>query len=168
MDKGINTNRLILRPIKISDAEAVFSWGSDPRVNKTVIYPLYTKVDDVKKWIKSIKESDNEFLITLKDGTPIGSCSVGYDKELKGYNLGCNFHRNYWHQGYATEVLTAMIDWAKQNGAKEFVIRHFDFNQASAHLAKKLNFTYEKTMDFHKAGEPQPFKALIYRFIVKD
>lgn len=167
MNKIINTLRLTLRPITIDDADAIFSWGSDPAVNKTVIYPLYTNVNDVKKWIKSIKDSDNEFLITLKDGTPIGSCSVGFDKELNGYNLGCNFHRNYWHQGYATEVLIAMIDWAKQNGAKNFVIRHFDFNKASEHLAKKLNFTYEKTMDFYKLGEKEVIKAKIHRLIIE-
>ena len=167
MNKIINTLRLTLRPITIDDADAIFSWGSDPEVNKTVIYPLYTNIEDVKKWIKTIKDSDNEFLITLKDGTPIGSCSCGFDKELNGYNLGCNFHRNYWHQGYATEVLIAMIDWAKQNGAKEFVIRHFDFNKASEHLAKKLNFKYEKTMDFYKPGEKEVIKAKIHRLIIK-
>ena len=167
MNKIINTLRLTLRPITLDDAEAIFSWGSDPAVNKTVIYPLYTNIEDVKAWIKSIKESDNEFLITLKDGTPIGGCSCGFMKEFNGYNLGCNFHQKYWHQGYATEVLVAMIDYLKLQGAKEFIIRHFDFNQASAHLAKKLNFTYEKTMDFHKVGESKPFKALIYRYIIK-
>ena len=67
MNKVINTLRLILRPITLTDAEAIFSWGSDIEVNKTVIYPLYKNIEDVKTWIKSIKESDNEFLITLKD-----------------------------------------------------------------------------------------------------
>ena len=60
-----------------------------------------------------------------------------------------------------------MIDWAKQNGAKNFIIRHFDFNKASEHLAKKLNFKYEKTMDFYKPGEKEVIKAKIHRLIIK-
>ena len=46
---------------------------------------------ELEKNIKSIKESDNEFLITLKDGTPIGSCSCGFDKEFNASNTISSF-----------------------------------------------------------------------------
>ena len=37
----INTPRLKLRMLDGSDFEAVFKWGSDPLVNRFMLYPLY-------------------------------------------------------------------------------------------------------------------------------
>lgn len=163
MNKVINTLRLILRPITLSDAEAIFSWGKDPRVNKTVIYPLYTNIEDVKTWIKSIKPSDNQFVFVLKDSNKvIGSGGIGFDKSFDAYNLGYNLHYDYWGKGYGSEAAKALMDYAISLGAKKVVARHFDGNIASSKIIKKLGFVYKETMDFNKAGESKPIKALIY------
>ena len=141
MNKIINTLRLILRPITLDDAEAIFSWGSDPEVNKTVIYPLYKNIEDVKTWIKGIKESDNEFLITLKDGTPIGGCSCGFSKELNGFNLGCNFHQKYWHQGYGEKMFKYLLDVAKNEGCEFAHLEVRASNSSAINLYKKYNYS---------------------------
>ena len=46
----IETERLILRPLSLDDAEAEFVWLSDPIVNRYMPYNLYTNVADVVKW----------------------------------------------------------------------------------------------------------------------
>ena len=43
----IETERLILRPLSLNDAEAEFVWLSDPIVNRYMPYNLYTNVADV-------------------------------------------------------------------------------------------------------------------------
>lgn len=40
----LETERLILRPITLDDAEACFSWNSDERVTKFMSYPTLTDI----------------------------------------------------------------------------------------------------------------------------
>lgn len=51
----IETERMILRPIRIEDAQDVFEWASDPEVNKyihlhcfDVVTPIYIDVEKQK------------------------------------------------------------------------------------------------------------------------
>ena len=48
MRATVETERLILRPLVPEDYEAAFKWCGDPKVNTYMIYPLYTKAEDVK------------------------------------------------------------------------------------------------------------------------
>ena len=43
----IETERLILRPLKIDDAEAVYQWVSDERVAKYMVYNTYTSLQEI-------------------------------------------------------------------------------------------------------------------------
>ncbi|MGN1458270.1 MAG: GNAT family N-acetyltransferase, partial [Acutalibacteraceae bacterium] len=79
----LETERLILRKAKISDAEPMFkNWASDSRVTKFLIWEPYTNTDDVKDYINFVIENyknDNYFywFIELKEiGEPIGAISV--------------------------------------------------------------------------------------------
>ncbi len=38
----IRTERLLLRPLTVADADAVWEWASDPRVARYMVYPTYT------------------------------------------------------------------------------------------------------------------------------
>ena len=49
-DYTIETERLILRPLKIDDAEAVYQWVSDERVAKYMVYNTYTSLEAVVEW----------------------------------------------------------------------------------------------------------------------
>ena len=50
------------------------------------------------------------FLITLRDGTIVGACGIVSEDETPelGYWLGVP----YWGNGYATEALHAVVDYA--------------------------------------------------------
>lgn len=52
--KIIETERLILRPLTINDAQAVFEWAGDPIVNRYMPYPLHENVHHTKEWISSL------------------------------------------------------------------------------------------------------------------
>lgn len=104
MNRIIETERLILRPIRISDAKAAFVWLSDPRVNRYMPYPLYTSVTQAEQWISSHTEEDNEFIFVLKaNDLQIGAGSIKIQDD--GYwEVGYNLRYDYWGQGYATEA----------------------------------------------------------------
>lgn len=78
----IETERLILRNLVPEDYEAVFKWCGDPKVNIYMIYPLYSKAEDVKAWIENRNPddlNDYNFGFVLKEtGELIGSGGMEY------------------------------------------------------------------------------------------
>lgn len=119
--KKIETERLILRPLTQSDANAVFEWAGDPLVNRYMPYPLHKSPADAEEWIRSLGEK-NEFCFCLKNsGKIIGSGSVIRDAKRAPYELGYNLNRAYWGMGYATEAAKALVSWAYESlGARFF------------------------------------------------
>ena len=55
----LETDRLILRPLTVDDAEAVFVWTGDPEVNRYMSYPLHTDMETTRQWLRSV-EQDSE------------------------------------------------------------------------------------------------------------
>ncbi len=58
----IETKRLLLTPLKLSDAERIFQgWTSDTRVTKFMIYSTHKTVEETKAWLKTVVSStENE------------------------------------------------------------------------------------------------------------
>lgn len=142
--KRIETERLILRPLTVDDASAVFEWAGDPIVNRYMPYPLHKSVADAEEWIRSLGEK-NEFCFCLKDsGKVIGSGSVICDAKRASYELGYNLNRAYWGMGYATEAARALISWAYRTlGARDFFACHVNANKASGNVLRKCGFQFQ-------------------------
>lgn len=164
MNKYIETNRLILRPLKITDASDVYEWVSDPDVNRFMLYPLYTDIDQVKKWISYLQDEDNEFAFCLKDtGKVIGAGSIRFKPRYDAYEIGYNLNRQYWGKGYASEAAKALIEWAYQElGARVFCARHANANIASEKVIKKCGFQFVKYDFYKKIGKEEPLPSSFY------
>lgn len=77
-NRRIETQRLILKPITLEDAPAVFVWASDPAVNRYMPYPLHQSIEDTRTWIASLTPDMLEFGFYRKnDGLLIGTGGVG-------------------------------------------------------------------------------------------
>lgn len=96
MKKEIETERLLLRPLTLDDAQDMFEWVGDPIVNRYMPYSLYHDVEQVKEYIASLPEEANEFAFCLKDtGKVIGAGGISFDAQFSAYELGYNFNRAY-------------------------------------------------------------------------
>ena len=111
----LETERLILRPITLDDAAACFSWNSDERVAKYMSYPTLTDISQTIDWIKSTLTDEKEYnfaFVLKKENKVIGTGSIGPSSKLEGYwGMGYNLHFDYWHKGYCTEAMKAIIDY---------------------------------------------------------
>jgi RimJ/RimL family protein N-acetyltransferase len=110
----LETTRLILRAPRLGDAKAIAALANDRQVaENTARIPHPYRIADAKTWIVGAnKTADGEsYVITLADGTFIGSCSLamrdGPAREV-GYWLG----QPFWRKGYATEAVRALVDHA--------------------------------------------------------
>jgi RimJ/RimL family protein N-acetyltransferase len=110
----LETKRLVLRAPQLGDAKWIAMLANDRRIaeNTRRIPHPYSRAD-AEDFISSVNVASGEtaFLITHADGTIMGACGLamtdGPAPEL-GYWLGTPF----WGQGYATEAVRAVIDYA--------------------------------------------------------
>lgn len=164
MDKIIETERLLLRPLVREDAGDVFEWVGDPIVNTYMPYSLYQNIGQVGEWIGSLEDDDNEFAFCLKDiHKVIGSGSITFDPPSKAYELGYNLNRAFWGKGYATEAAKAMIQWAYHTlQVRDFVARHANANAASGNVIKKCGFLFDHYGQYSRFDGSKTFDASFY------
>jgi RimJ/RimL family protein N-acetyltransferase len=109
----LETKRLALRAPRLEDAKTVATLANDRRIaENTARIPHPYKMSDAESFIASAsKTGEAVFLITLRDKSIIGACGIVFhddDAPELGFWLGLP----YWGQGYATEALHAVIDYA--------------------------------------------------------
>ncbi len=163
----LETERLILRPLTIKDAEDVFKWASDERVAKYMIYPRHENIETTIAWLESLKDlPDNNFNwgFFLKDrGILIGSGGIYYKEDKKAWSFGYNFHHDFWGKGYATEASKAMIDYAyKEQDARDFISEHAVENPRSGRVIEKCGLKFSHFEDYTKLDGSVTFKAKCY------
>jgi len=161
MKRQIETDRLLLKPLSVDDASAVFEWVSDPAVNAYMVYKIYSDINEVKKWILSLQENDNNFGIYLKSSNRlIGAISIPFSKKENAYSIGYNMNKDYWNKGFTTEASKAIIKWAHQElHAREFVATYANSNIASRKVIEKCGFKYVTPTKYKKADGSKTFES---------
>ncbi len=170
MNKIIETERLILRPLVIEDAKDVFEWVADPIVNRYMPYALYQNIYQVEEWITSLAENKNEFGFYLKEAHKvIGSGSITFSEERGEYALGYNLNRNFWGRGYAAEASKAMLRWASNNlGAKDFYAIRANENVASGKVLEKCGFQFTHYGQYSRYDGSETFDASFYEMHIEQ
>lgn len=151
MQRHIESERLLLRPLTLADAPAVFAIASDPEVNRYMLYARHQSIADAEKWLRSLQPETLEFAFTLKESGQLigtgGLCESG-----GCYELGYQLRRDAWGRGYATEAAKAIILWASRSlDAHRFSAAHVVDNAASKHVIQKCGFhfvSYEQAERF--------------------
>jgi RimJ/RimL family protein N-acetyltransferase len=109
----LETKRLTLRAPTLKDAKAIAVLANDRRIaENTARIPHPYKLADAESFIAGANKADGEtvFLI-VRSGTIVGACGVAVadpNAPELGYWLGVP----HWGQGFATEALHAVIDFA--------------------------------------------------------
>ncbi|HEV2630932.1 MAG TPA: GNAT family N-acetyltransferase [Pseudolabrys sp.] len=108
----LETKRLALRAPRLEDAKSVAALANDRRIaENTARIPHPYRMTDAEGFISGANKAGHAvFLITLRDGTIVGACGIVSEDETPelGYWLGVP----YWGNGYATEALHAVVDYA--------------------------------------------------------
>ena len=150
----IRTERLLLRPMTVEDADAVWKWASDERVARYMVYPTYTNREKLAAWLKSIEVFHGDYhfgFVRLSDGELIGSGSIGPDRKTGFWGFGYNLRYDCWGFGYATETAKAMIDFAKTTfGVTHFCSSHVECNTASGRVMEKCGLRFVGYGEFEK------------------
>ena len=144
-------DRLRLRRPALTDADAVYAWGSDPEVARFADWPRSTSAEASLERLRQRAtdwESGAEYywLITLAhDGRAIGAIASTVSQHAADF--GYLLDRRYWGNGYATEAARAIVAWALSLPAVARVWATCDTeNLASARVLEKAGLVLEGTL----------------------
>ena len=150
----IETKRLILRPLKDSDAKDIQENLNDLEVSKwLLVVPYPYTLKDAKKWIKLNKKKwkkrnkeNYDFGIELKDENKIiGVISLNkINKEQRTAKVGYWLGQKYWRKGFGSEALKEVLDFAfKKLKLRRIEAGVFKGNPSSGKLLEKFGAKLE-------------------------
>lgn len=71
------TERLILRPWNILDAENLYEYAKDPKIGPIAGWPIHTSVENSTEIIKTVLSEPHTYAVCLKeDNKAIGSIGI--------------------------------------------------------------------------------------------
>ena len=156
----LETERLILRPFEITDAEDMFNnWTSDDEVSKYVKWSTHQSVDETKELLSYWDAQYNKperinFAIVLKENNELigGIDVVGYIEGMPV--IGYNISRIYWNNGYMTEACKKVLEYLFSIGHKvvqiDAVVENKASNKVITKCGGKFIEIYEDTLKHEK------------------
>ena len=123
MNLILETDRLILRELKSSDAEAFFAMDHYPNVHEYLWNKPVQKIEETIEVITFVRQQyvDNgigRFAIILKQTNEfIGWAGLKYNTEevnhkINFYDIGYRLDEKFWGKGYASEASFAWLKYA--------------------------------------------------------
>lgn len=113
----IRTERLILRPPQLEDAEAIFQrYAQDAEVTRYLIWSPHQSIAETEMFLRdciAALDDGSRFLwviIRNTDCSLLGMIEMRLDGQQA--NVGYVLARPEWGKGYMTEALRAVIDFA--------------------------------------------------------
>jgi len=133
------TERLVLRPARERDLEAMHAVLSDVRAMAYWSSPPHVDIDQTRHWLASmiaIQPSEGEDFILEFDGKLIGKAGLWRFPEI-----GFILHPDHWRQGFAREALNFVLDRAfNEHGLPKVIADADPRNEASLKLVTNLGF----------------------------
>lgn len=145
----LETKRLILRPIKLTDQEAVFEYARHTKVGPNAGWKPHTDISESIKFIEyCIKKRDfgqpgNYAIVEKESQKMIGTIEVHSYKGHKG-EIGFVLHPDFWNRGIMTEAAKMLIIYAFEIlEIKRLSYNYFLNNMRSKRVCEKLGFKFE-------------------------
>lgn len=149
----LETERLILRPFELTDAESMFNnWASDDEVTKYVTWNTHKSIEETKYvlsiWVNEYeKEERINFAIVYKETNELigGIDVVGYHEGIPV--IGYNMSRKYWNKGIMTEACKKVIELLFSLNHNKIIIEALVENIGSNRVIQKCGGIYQTTYD---------------------
>ncbi len=170
----LTTERLVLRPMRVSDAFDMYEYAHREDVTEYLLWRPHPSIADTREYLASIEHryaacDFYDWAVTLADsGKMIGT--VGFTRiDLSNGlgEIGYVLNPEYHGRGIATEAAQKILDFGFERlGLHRIEAKFMQGNEASLKVMKKLGMTFE---GYHKdsmlvKGE---YKTIGYCAIIK-
>lgn len=161
----LHTERLILRPFREGDAEAMYrNWTSDERVAKYCRWYAHKSAAETEAYLEMCLKAEYCLAITLK-GTdePIGCIDLVGENTVGIPEIGYVLAYEHWGKGLMTETVKAVLDDLLARGYEKVGACHDVNNPASGRVMEKCGMTYVRScMAQKKFGSDEQCEVRCY------
>ena len=153
----LETGRLILRPFRGTDLEALYALLSDPEVNTFLPwFPVQNLEETRLSYETRLARERYCFAICLNgDNFPIGYVHMENDGS---HDFGYALRKEYWHRGIVSEACGAVIERLKQEGIPYITATHNQNNPRSGAVMKRLGMRY--CYSYQEQWQPKNFPVI--------
>lgn len=151
----LESERVILRPWRESDAMDLYEYASDERVGPCAGWPVHTSVENSKEIIQNVLSAKETYAVVLKEnGKAIGSIGFMFQEKSNiemneneaeiGYWIGVP----YWGNGLIPEACECLISYGFEKlKLNKIWCGYFEGNHKSLRVQEKIGFEYQYTLE---------------------
>ncbi|MCO4690110.1 acetyltransferase, GNAT family [Streptococcus infantarius subsp. infantarius] len=164
----LKTKRLLVRPVTMADAEAMFAYTSDTE-NTKWDFPANRTIEETKKVIENIylKSPLGRYGIVLKETSEfIGTIDLMNWSDGKEAEIGYIINKKFWGNGLATEASAKILELCFEVLGFEEVHAFCALeNPASARVLTKLGMTEVERIPNDKQFNSQWVSSQYFKMI---
>ena len=145
----LETPRLLLRKVIITDAPFFYELNSNPLVVKYTGDKAFKDLEAAENIVRFLQKQYEQnryarFIVIEKSTqTTIGWCGLKYHTDTQETDIGYRFMQQHWGKGYATESALACINYGFETLKLTRIIADaMKENIASINIFQKLGMTY--------------------------
>lgn len=151
---SIETERMVLRPLTMADAEDVFAYSRDPEVGPRAGWEPHANIEATYEVMQTVFIGQpHVFGMELRaTNTVVGSVGLLPDPRRENDEvlmIGYALSRAWWGQGLMTEAVAALLRYAfdEINPALTAVTSYtYPFNKPSQRVLEKNGFVFEASL----------------------
>lgn len=147
----IETKRLILRQMRVSDARDMYEYARLPEVTRYLLWAPHESLAYTESYLRQVENaySRDEFhdygVILKKNGKFIGTCGfANLDMANFKGEIGYVLNPDYWGMGIAAEAVNAVLCLGfDRMGLNRIEARYMAGNENSRRVMEKCSMTFE-------------------------
>jgi RimJ/RimL family protein N-acetyltransferase len=167
----LKTERLTLRPWRVTDAAAVYDYARREEATRFMIFDTHRSVQDAIDFVASAPASTHRgYAVTLADKDYcMGGCGFQPVIEHKKAEIGYILHPDIWGQGYGTEIVRELIRHGFEDlGYERIFARADERNTPSWRVMEKAGMFREALMRHDMIIRGEPVNHYLYAIVKSD
>ncbi|MGE8242819.1 putative ribosomal N-acetyltransferase YdaF [compost metagenome] len=143
METKISTDKLVLKPVELSDLQNMYNLRTNPQVAKYIERDINKNLEDIRQFIELVKK--NNFYFTINTIVPsefIGTITLwNIDRNTNYAEIGYELLPQFQGEGLMSEAVKTILDYAFNKAGFEYIeaYTHRE-NIASKKLLERVGF----------------------------
>lgn len=175
----LETQRLILRELRLSDIDRIYRYANDESINRYLLFGDLAKEDGARKYVQKAMASaalDTNIeqrmqyklaLLVKPEIDFIGSCWLDItDATHKRASIGYFIDNRYWGRGYATEAAKALLKYGFETLKLHRIEATCDADhQATRRVLEKAGLKREARLRQHRRRQSLWTDSCLYAIV---